>query len=60
MRVTVATNDGMEQTIVFGDGAQRMSARELYEAVKECNKDIESQYLKKTAKLKNRIGDTEK
>ncbi|MCI5793223.1 MAG: TetM/TetW/TetO/TetS family tetracycline resistance ribosomal protection protein [Lachnospiraceae bacterium] len=60
MRVTVATNDGMEQTIVFGDGAQRMSARELYEAVKECNKDIERQYLEKTAKLKNRIGDTEK
>ena len=60
MRVTVATNDGMEQTIVFGDGAQRMSARELYEAVRECNMDIERQYLEKTVKLKNRIGDTEK
>ena len=59
MRVTVATNDGLEQTIVFGDGASRMSARELYEAVRESSQDIRREYLDKKVRLENRISTTE-
>ena len=53
--MTVATSDGLEQTIVFGEGAVRMSARELYEAVRETNADISSEYLSHSVRLENRI-----
>ena len=55
LNITVATNDGMEQIIAFGGGANRMSARELYGEVIKCNSDIYEKYLKKPVKLKNRI-----
>ena len=54
-RVTVATSDGLEQTIVFGEGAARMSARELREAVEECSRDIHERFISKKEHLENRI-----
>lgn len=54
-RVTVATSDGLEQTIVFGEGAVRMSARELYEDVMSTKADIRRDFLAKTSKLGNGI-----
>ena len=34
-RITVATSDGLEQMIIMGEGAVRMSARELREAIEK-------------------------
>lgn len=39
-RVRVATSDGMEQVIILGNGAFRISAAELYEEVKYADKSI--------------------
>ena len=55
-RVMVATSDGLEQTIVFGEGAMRLSARELKEAVEECNADIFERFTRRETRLENRIG----
>ncbi|MDO4301033.1 MAG: NYN domain-containing protein [Clostridia bacterium] len=38
--VTVATSDGLEQVIIMSQGALRMSAKDLYIAVKANNKAI--------------------
>lgn len=42
--VTVATSDGLEQMIIWGDGAIRMSANGLREAVEEVSKEIAEKY----------------
>lgn len=39
-RVKVATSDGLEQIIIMGHGAIRVSARELFEDVKFVNREI--------------------
>ena len=39
-RVRVATSDNLEQIIVFGNGAHRISAREFYEDVKETEEQM--------------------
>lgn len=39
-RVRVATSDGIEQMIILGNGAMRMSAKELHQRVKEANVSI--------------------
>lgn len=39
-RVRVATSDGAEQMIVLGNGAMRISARELHQRVKEAEKAV--------------------
>lgn len=54
-RVTVATSDGLEQVIVFGEGAVRMSAQELYEAVQQANQDMREQFLQRGKRLENRM-----
>ncbi len=41
-RVTVATSDATEQVIIFGAGANRMSARELKDEVTNTEKEISS------------------
>ncbi len=46
-QVTVATSDAMEQMIIMGQGAQRMSAMELLRAIEEMKKEIETEYLEK-------------
>ena len=38
--VTVATSDGLEQIIIFGQGAIRMSAMNLLEDVEVVNRQI--------------------
>lgn len=39
-RVKVATSDGLEQIIILGAGALRMTANELYEDVKSVEEAI--------------------
>lgn len=46
-KITVATSDGLEQTMVFGQGALRMPARELKERIKDTNKAIKEFISKK-------------
>jgi len=48
-RVRVATSDGMEQLIILGNGAFRISASELYEEVKIAEKHIRD-YIKENTK----------
>ncbi|MDE5753703.1 MAG: NYN domain-containing protein, partial [Oscillospiraceae bacterium] len=48
-RVRVATSDGMEQMIILGNGAYRMSAEELRLAILEAEKEIQN-YLKYQSK----------
>ena len=53
--VTVATSDGLEQIIVFGEGAARLSARELYEEVMAASEDMRDQFLERRTKLWNTV-----
>ena len=43
--VTVATSDGLEQLIVMGGGARRMSARNLKEEVERMEQEIRDKFL---------------
>nr|MCR4717088.1 NYN domain-containing protein [Lachnospiraceae bacterium] len=45
--ITVATSDGLEQMIVLGEGARRMSARELLEDIDKMEKELRELYLDK-------------
>lgn len=47
MRITVATSDGLEQIMVFGQGALRMPARELKERIEAANSAMRTEYLGK-------------
>ena len=53
--VTVATSDGLEQIIVFGEGAARLSARELYEEVMKASDDMRRNFLEKRTRLWNTV-----
>ena len=44
-QITVATSDRLEQMIIWGDGAMRMSARGLYEAVEREAKRLRETYM---------------
>lgn len=44
--VTVATSDNLEQIIIFGQGARRMSASEFYREVKFVEDEIREKFLK--------------
>lgn len=44
-QVTVATSDGMEQVIILGQGARRISAKGLLEAVKDAKQEIRQEHL---------------
>ena len=46
-RITVATSDGLEQMLIFGQGALRMPARELRERVISANREMREKYLGK-------------
>ncbi len=48
-RVRVATSDGLEQIIILGNGAFRISATELYEEVKIADKRIQ-EYIRQHTK----------
>lgn len=44
--ITVATSDGLEQLIVMGAGARRLSARNLLEEVELMERELRERYLK--------------
>ena len=44
-QITVATSDRLEQMIIWGDGAMRMSARGLYEAVEREADRLRENYM---------------
>jgi len=46
-RVTVATSDALEQLIIMGHGALRMSALNFYEEVKQVEKQIREEIHRK-------------
>lgn len=48
-RVRVATSDGLEQIIILGNGAFRISAKELYAEVKLAEKAIQD-YIKENTR----------
>ena len=45
-KVTVASSDGLEQLIIMGQGALRMSSRGLREEVERVNRILRDGYLK--------------
>jgi len=56
-RVSVATSDGLEQLIIMGQGAERMSARELREDIMSTNRELRELFLEKGAKEKRYLFD---
>ncbi len=48
-KVTVATSDGLEQVIILGQGAVRMSAQGLWEEVQAANRQIQQDLEEKKA-----------
>ena len=55
--VVVATSDYLEQMIIMGHGAMRLSANELKEEVEFVKEEIRTYYKDKTPRRRNRIGD---
>ena len=55
--VTVATSDALEQIIILGAGASRMSADDLHEEVERANQEIRRDYLQKSSGTKSRLFD---
>ncbi|MDY5578180.1 MAG: NYN domain-containing protein, partial [Lachnospiraceae bacterium] len=43
--VTVVTSDGLEQLIIMGQGARRVSSREFQQEIKEMEKEIRETWL---------------
>ncbi|MCI7813406.1 MAG: TetM/TetW/TetO/TetS family tetracycline resistance ribosomal protection protein [Robinsoniella sp.] len=52
-QVTVATSDALEQVIILGQGARRLSAQGLKEEVESVNIEIRSNYLEQQKGSKN-------
>ena len=46
-RITVATSDGLEQMMIFGQGALRMPVRELKDRIIAASEEIRDKYLGK-------------
>lgn len=55
--VTVATSDGLEQIIIMGQGARRMSARELKEDVMSTNQELRNLFKDKVSDGKQYLFD---
>lgn len=55
--VRVATSDGLEQLIILGSGATRVSARELYNEVKGIENTIRERYINKRPPKNNLLTD---
>ena len=51
-RVSVATSDAMEQMIIIGQGAYRISANDLLEEIKITNREIREEHLGQSKKSK--------
>ena len=56
-RVRVATTDGLEQIIIMGQGAHRMSARGLRDEIKATENQIRQQWHEKRQSSKNYLID---
>jgi small GTP-binding protein len=56
-RVTVATSDNIEQLIIMGQGATRLSANELKEEINSANEQIRRDHLDKLPRGRNYLGD---
>jgi len=52
-QITVATSDRLEQLIIWGSGAARLSADGLKQEVEAVNQEIRTEYLEKTERMKN-------
>ena len=48
--VTVATSDALEQMIILGQGAHRISAKELREEIIIMNRELKEEHLEQTKK----------
>ena len=55
--VTVATSDALEQKIIWGAGASRMSAKGLWEELQSVRKEIQEQFLEKKESSSIRLFD---
>ena len=51
--MTVATSDGLEQVIILGQGAGRLSAKGLREEMEAANREIRGDYLNRQEPSKN-------
>ena len=51
--MTVATSDGLEQVIILGQGARRLSARGLREEIEAASIEIRGDYLNRQGPTKN-------
>lgn len=56
-RVRVATSDGLEQLIILGSGASRMSARELKNEINSVNADIRETFIENKPAKNNLLMD---
>ena len=54
-KIRVATSDWVEQLIVLGYGAVRMSARELWEEIKESKVVMDKKYINKLEHKENKM-----
>ena len=55
--VAVATSDKLEQVIILGKGAMRLSARDLKKEIKETSVEIKTVHLDHTPSRKNWLFD---
>ena len=55
--MAVATSDKLEQIIILGKGAMRLSARDLFKEISETNDEIQVRHLKQIPSKKNRLFD---
>ena len=53
-QVTVATSDALEQMIIWGEGAVRLSARGFQDAIESAARQMREQYLHREEKIGNR------
>lgn len=56
-QVAVATSDKLEQVIILGKGAMRLSARDLFKEISETNDEIHVRHLQQIPSKKNRLFD---
>lgn len=56
-QVAVATSDRLEQVIILGKGAMRLSARDLLKEISETDQEIHTQHLARIPSQKNRLFD---
>lgn len=56
-RVTVATSDALEQIIIWGQGAKRLSAPGLLEEIEQAREELRQEHLDKPVKDRNYLFD---